>query len=93
MSNRGGVRLIVSGFVQGVGYRYFAQREASRLGLAGYVRNLAGGDVEVYAEGEEEDISRLMEALRQGPGFSRVDEVVETRVRAGNKYKGFQIAY
>lgn len=57
----------VSGRVQGVGFRYFAQHEARRLGLCGYVRNLPDGRVEVSAEGSRRALESLVVALREGP--------------------------
>ena len=71
----GGVRRLhirVGGRVQGVGFRYFTQREARRLGLAGYVRNMPDGDVEMEAEGPAEQVEALAEAVRRGPAGSDV---------------------
>ena len=70
-------RYFVGGMVQGVGYRYFAQRAARRLGVAGYVRNLADGRVEVYAIGTTEQMDALRNALRRGPRMAAVDRVEE----------------
>lgn len=69
------VRLLISGKVQGVGYRDWARREAATLGLAGWVRNLRDGRVEALACGEEDAISALIKALRRGPTMARVEEV------------------
>lgn len=68
----------VVGRVQGVGYRWFVLRRAEGLALGGWVRNCADGDVEVMAEGPREHLERLLEALRKGPGASRVLRVDET---------------
>ena len=68
-------RYLVSGRVQGVGYRYFVMREASALGLTGHARNLPDGTVEVVAEGERRVLQTLEERLRDGPSFSEVDDV------------------
>lgn len=65
-------RYLVTGRVQGVGYRYFVLREAERLGVAGFTRNLPDGSVEVVAEGAEEVLGELESRLRQGPSFARV---------------------
>ncbi|MGH9678184.1 MAG: acylphosphatase [Candidatus Acidiferrum sp.] len=70
-------RYFVSGMVQGVGFRYFAQRAAEKLHLSGYVRNLRDGRVEVYAIGAEEQLAGLRELLQRGPRFSSVSEVRE----------------
>ena len=74
-------RILVSGRVQGVGFRWFAIERASLEGISGWVRNLPAGDVEVVAEGDAEAMDRFERALRQGPGRARVDDV-ETDVLA-----------
>ena len=70
----------VSGVVQGVGFRYFTQREAQKLGLTGSVFNLNNGEVEVLACGEEEQVNQLLVWLQNGPRAARVDEVIHRRV-------------
>ncbi len=70
-------RYIVRGRVQRVGFRYAACRQANALGLAGYVRNLADGRVEVFAQGPEQKLEKLRQWLHQGPIQSRVEEVSE----------------
>jgi acylphosphatase len=70
-------RWVVRGRVQGVGFRYFAQRAAAELGLAGYVRNLADGCVEVYAAGPEEKLAQLAGKLHRGPQWAEVQGVDE----------------
>ncbi len=72
------VRFTVHGRVQGVFFRAFVAREAEALGLGGYVRNLPDGrSVEVFAEGEKEDLEKLTEQCRTGPAGARVEEVAE----------------
>ena len=68
---------LVKGRVQGVGFRWFVQREAAELSLRGWVRNNDQGHVEVLAAGPEEDLTELKAALHQGSRGSRVDAVVE----------------
>jgi acylphosphatase len=70
-------RYFVSGRVQGVGFRFFAERNAASLGVGGYVRNLYDGRVEVYAVGSAEQLDVLRNALRRGPRMSAVDRVDE----------------
>jgi acylphosphatase len=65
----------ISGDVQGVGFRYFAQSHARRLGLEGYVRNSYDGAVEVEAEGSADALERFLDLLRQGPRAARVQDV------------------
>lgn len=66
---------VVRGRVQGVGFRWFAQRTASRLGLGGHVRNLPDGGVEVHARGSDALLVEFEAALRRGPLSARVEEV------------------
>lgn len=75
MSTTARSKVIVSGRVQGVGYRYFVQEQATRLGLTGFVSNLPNGDVELEAEGRGDALDKLVAYLRQGPPLSRVDSV------------------
>jgi acylphosphatase len=69
------VRLRITGNVQGVGYRIWATRTASGLGLRGWVRNRSDGSVEALATGAPEQIAMLIEACRRGPFGARVAEV------------------
>ncbi|HDN67651.1 MAG: acylphosphatase [Candidatus Latescibacterota bacterium] len=64
--------ITVSGVVQGVGYRFFAQRVATQLGITGYVRNLPDGRVEVVAEGKQGAMNAFIEELRRGPWSAHV---------------------
>jgi acylphosphatase len=70
-------RFYVSGTVQGVGYRFFVQRLAMRLGIAGYVKNLRDGRVEVYALGSASQLEVLRAELARGPRGAQVSEVAE----------------
>jgi acylphosphatase len=69
-------RFLVSGHVQGVGFRWFVARHARALGLSGYARNLPDGRVEVVAEGSDRTaLERLEERLRAGPAHAQVEAV------------------
>ncbi len=68
-------RFVVRGRVQGVGFRWFVEREAHILGIAGWVRNNHDGSVEVLAQGTREQFSALHSRLREGPRAARVDAV------------------
>ena len=70
-------RFFVSGRVQGVGFRYFAEQQAGKLGVNGYVRNLSDGRVEVYAIGDSRQMEALRAVLQRGPRMSQVDRVDE----------------
>jgi acylphosphatase len=75
-------RYLVSGRVQGVGFRYFARQSAARLGVAGFARNLADGSVEVIAEGEAPSLAAFEDALRQGPSFAEVRDLERVEIPA-----------
>ena len=82
---------VVSGRVQGVGFRYFAQDVAAREGVSGFVRNRPDGCVEAHVEGEIEAVTRVERALAQGPPGARVDDLaVEPAVPTG-RVSGFRI--
>lgn len=79
-------RYYVSGMVQGVGFRYFASRAAQGLGLAGYVRNLRDGRVEVYAVGPAEILAALRLELERGPGSAAISGVAEEEAELDPKF-------
>jgi acylphosphatase len=66
--------IVASGLVQGVGFRYFIQRNAEALGLRGYTKNLVTGDVVAVVEGDKEKIERLYERVKEGPSRSSVKD-------------------
>ncbi len=84
-------RFVVSGRVQGVGFRYFTEDRARLEGLSGYVRNLADGRVEVGAEGDLEAVQRFERAIRRGPPGARVDACETTDVEPTRRASGFSI--
>jgi acylphosphatase len=71
-------RYVITGRVQGVGFRWFVEREAAQLGIAGWVRNREDGSVEVMATGSREQQRALRTRLQQGPRAARVDQVQES---------------
>jgi acylphosphatase len=88
------LRIVVSGRVQGVGFRYFTQSQAAELGLSGFVRNLPNGDVELEAEGESDQLDRLVLALNRGPSMSHVLNVtVSDRPVLNLHSEPFKITY
>ena len=74
-------RFVVRGRVQGVGFRWFVEREAHVLGIAGWVRNNADGSVEVLAMGSRDQLLGLQSRLRAGPRAARVDHVEEVEIK------------
>ncbi len=73
--NRKRLHLVISGLVQGVGFRYSTQVQARQWGIVGWVRNLSDGRVEAALEGEPEDLDRLVKWCRQGPPAAQVRDV------------------
>jgi acylphosphatase len=87
-------RYYVSGIVQGVGFRYYAQRMATRMGISGYTRNLYDGRVEVYAIGPAESLAALRAALERGPQSASVSRVAEEDAEMNPRFaEGFTIEY
>jgi acylphosphatase len=85
-------RYLISGRVQGVGFRYFAEAAAAREGLHGWVRNLPDGRVEAAAEGESESVERFERAVRHGPPGARVERVEVTDAVPTGRETGFSVA-
>lgn len=83
-------RFVISGIVQGVGFRSFVRRNAEDLGLKGFVRNTEDA-VEVVAEGPEEKIKELHELLKKGPSGSRVDNVFVNYEEPQDEFNDFTI--
>lgn len=84
-------RFFISGDVQGVGYRFFAQRAAARHQVVGYVRNLHDGRVEALAEGPMQSVEAFRNDLATGPRFSSVDHVEEINLDPTGRYSSFRI--
>ncbi len=88
------IHAIIKGRVQGVGFRYFTEREARRRNISGWVRNNSDGSVETEACGTTEAIESFLKSLKQGPLFSRVDEINFTREECKeNSVGGFEVRY
>jgi acylphosphatase len=84
-------KFLVDGIVQGVGFRFFAQRAAARHQVVGYIRNLADGKVEARAEGNAQSVEAFKQELLAGPTFSVVDHLEEIVVEPSEHYKHFRI--
>jgi acylphosphatase len=85
--------IVVSGFVQGVGFRYFVNEAAVKLHLTGWARNSYDGTVEIEAQGDEEAIARLIEKLKIGSRFSTVDDVSSKEIDVKDKEKSFRYMF
>jgi acylphosphatase len=84
-------RYLISGRVQGVGYRFFAEDAARREGVHGFVRNLPDGRVEVVAEADAEALIRLERLLQAGPRNARVERVEHEAIVPTGRPTGFSI--
>jgi acylphosphatase len=84
-------RLLISGRVQGVGYRYSTVNAARRFGLRGWVRNLDDGRVEAVAEGPREKLEELIRWAHQGPPAARVSDVAVTWEPATGEFRSFDV--
>ncbi len=84
-------RARVSGFVQGVGYRYFCKRTAERLGVKGYAKNMTDGSVEVVGEGSKPHLLLFLDALKSGPSLSDVKNVDAFWEKSEGKFTFFRV--
>lgn len=84
-------RYLVIGRVQGVGFRWFVEREARLIGVGGWVRNRDDGAVEVLASGTNAQLGSLYDKLKEGPRAARIDEVEVADAAPFNGYETFQV--
>lgn len=84
---------IVSGRVQGVGFRYYVQDAARSLELRGEVRNLPDGRVEFTAEGDEEALKEFLRKVQRGPALARVADIQVDWRDAQGRFAAFQVTY
>lgn len=91
MASKVARKFTVSGEVQGVGYRFFAQRAAARHQVTGYVRNLADGRVEALVEGPPPSVEAFKQDLATGPAHAQVENIEEVEVEPTGHYPLFRI--
>jgi acylphosphatase len=84
-------RFLISGRVQGVGFRYFIEAKAAAEGVHGWVRNLSDGRVEALVEGDRESLDRIEGALRRGPSGAEIDDVIVEDMAPSGRATGFSI--
>jgi acylphosphatase len=87
------VHVLIDGRVQGVAYRFFAEKSARRLGVTGWIRNLSDGRVEVLAEGEAARIEIFLDELQAGPRLARVDRFEVRREPSTGEFQDFRVAF
>ena len=84
-------KFLISGLVQGVGFRFFAQRAAARHQVLGYVKNLEDGRVEAFAQGDEAVVKAFMEDMNAGPFYARVEDIEEIVLEPNKSLTAFLI--
>ena len=87
------MHIIVSGMVQGVFFRAFVKKNADMLGIKGWVKNIYENQVEIVAEGKEEQLEKLVSKARKGSPASRVEKIDIKQEPAKGGFKGFDIVY
>lgn len=87
------VRIKVYGKVQGVGFRYYTLRQANKLGVKGWVRNVQDGTVEIVAQGDPASLDKLSAAVKQGSPASKVKRIHVEEIDGMNRYSSFQVKY
>ena len=86
-------KIHIDGVVQGVGFRFYAHREANALGLTGYVKNLADGSVFCEVEGERGFIEDYIKALKIGPSYAHVTLVTTEWEQYTGRFRSFRVAF
>lgn len=84
-------KFLISGDVQGVGYRFFGQRAAARHQVVGYIRNCDDGSVEAFAEGSANSVEAFKNDLATGPQFAKVERLEEINLEPAGEYSSFRI--
>jgi acylphosphatase len=86
-------QILLSGRVQGVGFRYFAEARASRYNITGYVRNTYDDKVEIICQGEPDNLNKFILEVKKGPSFSHTTRVDMEEVKDSPIYDSFEIKY
>ena len=85
--------VLISGRVQGVGFRYFTVSVADKYDVKGFVRNIPGAKVEIICQGEEEELKSFMDEVKKGPAFSVITDAAIGEVPENKRYNSFKIKY
>ena len=86
------VRLYISGIVQGIFFRAFVKENAERYNVKGFVRNLEDGRIEVFLEGDTEDVNKMIELCKKGPKYSQIENV-EVKLEKFQGFKEFKVLH
>lgn len=87
------IHIWISGVVQGVGFRFFAVRQARELGVSGWVRNTPDGRVEIVAEGEKWQLEEFAKNVKTGPSHSAVTGIEIKEEEFQNEFEGFEVRF
>jgi acylphosphatase len=93
LSKKKALHILISGRVQGVGFRYFVRQKALECLLTGWVKNLPNGKVEIETEGTEKDLACFIDYLQIGNGYSRVDQLNQSKIEPTTNFTDFSIRY
>ncbi len=93
MANKIQIKVIIKGLVQGVFYRVHTKNTADKLGVKGYVKNLANGSVEAVFEGDTQAVAMMIDWCHKGPEISRIDHVDTQEIKPLSDFKTFEIRY
>jgi acylphosphatase len=93
MADNKRVHVYLTGRVQGVGFRAFTRRRAKKLGIKGWVKNLADGRVEAVFSGPEKKVERMLELVGQGPNFAKVDNMKSKEEDYKDEFNKFEVRY
>lgn len=87
------IKILISGLVQGVNFRYYIKEKANELGVFGWVKNLDNGNLEIIAQGERKNLEKLIKWCQTGPRFSQVRDLHIEWQKPQEEFKGFGIKY
>jgi acylphosphatase len=87
------VKVIVKGIVQGVNFRYYAQRQAAKLNITGWVKNLPDGSVAAVFEGDEQDVEAMVQWCRRGPPSAQVTELIAQPEEYRGEFSSFSVKF
>ncbi len=85
--------IIISGRVQGVGFRYYVHQKANEMGIKGWVKNTIDGNVLVTAQGDEAEIGTFIDYLYVGPPLARVDRISKQKMDSLSDFNNFSVKY
>jgi acylphosphatase len=88
---KSGIKIKIKGAVQGVFFRKFTKEKADLLGLKGYTINLESGEIEIYAEGEKDNLEKLLNHLKKGPSHAQIRDVKIEEKKWSGEFKDFKV--